>query len=222
MPKNSWTRRSAELLALSPEEIVEWLRYAHVTPKRARWIYERFSEGDLTWQQIRILDLALCKLSVWNANDTNSHPHWIKPFMWRELYKHKAHNKLGEIIAEYGYIFAYNDPTAASKLLDLYEEESAHPYTRGNVLSALLSVEVSNEIWPRLQSTIRHALNNRENAYARCTACMLATRDSTITTSDIEPLLEDDAGLHGTETNLRVKDYAQEAIEYLVQRNLNE
>lgn len=142
-------------------------------------------------------------------------PGWLSPFLWRELVKHKA-DVLGEKIAEIGCAFVYNDLDAARRLMDLYEDEEAHPYTRGNALWALKTAPIPQDQEERLQSTVRHALNNKDNPYARCTGCMLAETDPTIRPEDLEHLLDDEAGIKEG-WGPKVKHYAQDSIDIIRQ-----
>jgi hypothetical protein len=142
-------------------------------------------------------------------------PGWLSPFLWRELLKHKA-DVLGEEIAMIGCAFVYNDLEAARRLMDLYEDGEAHPYTRGNALFALKSAPIPPDQKGRLQRTIRNALNNTDNPYARCTGCMLAEIDPTIKPEDLEHLLEDEAGIKEG-WGPKVKHYAATSIDSIRQ-----
>lgn len=219
MPKHGWKWRTEALSRLSVQEMIEWLNGARVSPKLVRWIFLHYADGPYDWttshhdapDAIFAIDRALAKLF-----GKEERPKWVKSFLWRELYKHKA-DLLGERIADCGYLFVEGDPDAAHRLMDLHEDEEAHPFTRGNVLYALLFAPIPEELMPRLQRTVRDALNDENNSYARCTACMLSSRDPSIELKDLEPLLTDDAGLkHGWVP--KVSEYAQDAYDQLSQR----
>lgn len=224
MPRPSWKSRTESLKKLSLQETIEWLKSSRVTPRRARWVYRRYVAGPYDWtashhsapeaEAMFVIRAALGKLDGFDFGDTGNNPGWVKPFLWGELYRHKG-DLLGEEIAEVCSIFVSDDNEAAAKLMDLYEDESAHPFTRCNVLYALLSAPIPERLNKRLQQIVRRALNNRENPYARCTACMLSEKDPTITLEDIEPLLSDQAGLKPDWAPC-VSDYAKEAYERLL------
>ena len=216
MPKHGWVWRTTQVAKLTHQELASFALSPKMTPKMARWVYRRLTNLPLewpgpsasSWYFETLVNACLFKIEATKFRKGNAP--WAKNFFWRELNIHKG-DLIGEWIVERLAVFTFDDPESAERLMELYEDDTAHPLTQGNSLFTLGCTDVPPHLRERFIRIARRALHHPTNAYARAKACQLIQHDPEFRPADVEHLLDDQVGFKPG-SGITVAKYAKTAF----------
>lgn len=174
----SWKARTEKLRETSRQELVELLISPRKSARIARWIYENLAPSEDENLRIKCLE----------AIGGDVLAPWAEPFLLRELQKHK-----GDVLGDWVVIAltrAHDKSTHAQIYIDLYEDDTAHPMTRGSAICALnncvflarcsdhgqatpRTMPLDSKLWRRIHEVCLRACSD-ENTYARACGGWLA------------------------------------------------
>jgi hypothetical protein len=178
MPKHGWKFRTERLREMSHQELIEYLRGSTSAAKLAKWVYKKLAPND---QPLQIMALEAI------ANDERIP--WKHRWLWRELERQKA-NPLGDWVVIALTRWGVKTVSDVPRFIALYNDESAHPFTRGSAVFGLnRCLELAEMLeqddgkrrltdleMEQIRVTCQAALNDETNPYARAGACWLASR----------------------------------------------
>ncbi len=157
-------------------ELTEYLLSRPSSAKLARWVYKELASDDI-YLQVKALEAI-----AWDERIP-----WKHRWLWQELERTK-----GDSFGDWVVIAIAGAPIRKvsdfPRFISLYNDETAHPHTRGSAVFGLNSCVYQAELsefddglkrltdsnLEQIRTTCKQALCNESNAYARAGACWLA------------------------------------------------
>ncbi|MBX3120457.1 MAG: hypothetical protein KF784_15470 [Fimbriimonadaceae bacterium] len=217
MPKHGWKWRKEQLRAMSTSQLMLCLepsRKHGASAKTARWVYENLCEGE---------DKAGIRVTALLAMARDDRAPWVAHYLWKQLDLHKA-QEFGDWV-----IIALNrspqiNSLNVERLIDIYEDESAHDSTRSSAIFALANAaqnaqwaerwkgrgmhQLPDTVWARIHSTCKKAVDDHKRPYARAGAAWLATILGGYD-AELAILAEDKTPVYDGSQSPTVSDYAK-------------
>ena len=127
MPKHGWKFRTERLRAMTRGELTDYLLSRPSSAKLARWVYKELASDDI-YLQVKALEAI-----AWDERIP-----WKHRWLWQELDRTKG-DSFGDwvVIALAGS--GVGKVSDFSRFIRLYNDETAHPHTRGSAVFGLNS-----------------------------------------------------------------------------------